>query len=188
VTRLLRLRALCLSALAALALAGCGAEDPEATVANTEGLYLEVDELKYQVQISRILNPADVEDQAYLRGVSEGVAPAADEVWFGVFMRVQNETDHTLRPADAYELIDTTERRFPALNLDPESNLFAYKPTPIPAGGLLPVPGSIPASGTIQGSLVLFKVKVESLSNRPLELHIRHSTGRGGEGIIDIDV
>ena len=56
-TRLARLVLLSLAALAALAAAGCGNKDDDRTVAETEGIYVAVDELTYQVQISRILNP-----------------------------------------------------------------------------------------------------------------------------------
>ena len=48
---------------AALALAGCGDKLETRTVGETEGLYIDVGDLKYQVQISRIINPYDVEDR-----------------------------------------------------------------------------------------------------------------------------
>ena len=54
-------RLLTLMTLAAVVVgvAGCGADKQEArTQGATEGLYLDVGGLKYQVQISRILNPA----------------------------------------------------------------------------------------------------------------------------------
>jgi hypothetical protein len=187
VRRSARFIALCLAAVAALAVAGCGNRQEVRTVGDTEGIYIDVDDLKYQVQISRILNPADVEDKTYLRGLSEGVAPAKDEVWFAVFMRVQNETDRTLTPADQFEITDTTDRSFRPLNLDANDNAFIYKPTPLPPGQLIPEVGSIASDSTIQGSLILFKLKVESLSNRPLELKISSSRG-GTTGIVDLDV
>src|SRR5215213_888792 len=128
------LLALILAAVAALALSGCGNKGESRLEVETEGPYLELDELQYQVQISRILNPDDVEDRAYLKGISEGVDVAADEVWFGVFMRVQNGTDERRTPADAYVMQDTTGKRYTALNLDDNVNVFAYKPNPIEPG------------------------------------------------------
>jgi len=53
-------------------------------------------------------------------------------------------------------------------------------------GGVLPPPGSAAASGPIQGSLILFRLKTESLQNRPLELHI--GRGEGQEAVIDLDL
>jgi len=95
-----RLLALLLASVAALAVAGCGNKEEEYTFGSTEGVYVSVDELKYQIQISRILNAADVEDRSFLKGLAEGVAPDDDEVWFAVFIRVENESDQTLTPAD----------------------------------------------------------------------------------------
>jgi hypothetical protein len=187
VRRLVRLIALCLVVVAALAAAGCGNRQEVRTQGDTEGPYIDVDGLKYQIQISRILNPSDVEDTAYVRGISKGVATAEDEVWFGIFMRVQNESRETLTPADQFEITDTQDQTFTPLNLDSEANVFAYKPTPMPAGTLIPKLGSAAADNTVQGSLILFKVKTSALYNRPLELHI--SSSRGGDtGVIDIDV
>ena len=38
----------------------------------TEGTYLDLGGLKYQVQISRLLNPSSIEDRAYLVGLNTG--------------------------------------------------------------------------------------------------------------------
>ena len=69
-TRLARFALLSLAAVAALATAGCGNKEEFVHLADTEGIYVTVDDLKYQIQISRILEPASPEDQAYLRGVA----------------------------------------------------------------------------------------------------------------------
>ena len=185
--RAARLLLAALAAVAALAVAGCGSDEGPQTSGNTEGVYIDVGDLKYQVQISRILNPADIEDRSYLRGVSEGVAPANDEVWFAIFMRVQNETDHPIKPADTFTMVDTAGDKYTQLNLDDKINVFAYKPNPIPAGGLVPELSSAPADNTIQGSLLLFKVKVAALFNRPVELRVASSQG-GPTGKISLDI
>jgi hypothetical protein len=183
-----RLATLSLAALAALALAGCGNKVDTAIVGETEGIYVGVDGLTYQVQISRILNPASNEDQAYLRGLPEDEAePAQDEVWFGVFMRVENESDEEHEAADVFRIHDTQEVEFEPLELDPEVNVFAYEPAPVEPGKLLPPPNSPASDSTIQGLLLLFKMKVESLGNRPLELEIESRQG-GDNAIVDLDV
>jgi hypothetical protein len=184
----MRLAALLLAAVAALALAGCGNKVDTAIVGETEGIYVGVDDLTYQVQISRILNPASPEDAAYLKGLSEDEAePADDEVWFGVFMRVENETGEEHEAADAFTITDTQEERFEPVELDPEVNIFAYEPRAIPPGELLPVLDSPAADNTIKGALLLFKMKVESLGNRPLELEIESREG-GDNAIVDLDI
>jgi hypothetical protein len=173
--------------LCALLATGCGNRLETRTQGETEGLYLDVDELKYQIQISRYLNPNDVEDRAYLAGLPEGTAqPKGDETWFAVFIRVSNSTEHEITPANDFEIIDTQENIYRPVPLDPEVNLFAYKPDPIPAKGLIPQPDSVAATGVIQGSLLLFKVKTDSLQNRPLEFRFRR--GSGVTGIVDLDV
>jgi hypothetical protein len=183
-----RLLALLLASVAALAVAGCGNKEEEYTFGSTEGVYVSVDELKYQVQISRILNPADVEDQGYLKGISEGVAPAEDEVWFAIFMRVENDGEETRSAADQFEIRDTQGKTFKPLNLDRNANLFAYKPRPVTPGTQIPVINSPASNTSIRGALLLFKVKTDSLYNRPLELHIANSRESQGEAVIDLDV
>ena len=73
----MRLRPLLLLtvAAAALVLAGCGNKVEVRTVAETEGIYIDVGELKYQVQLSRIINPSEPEDAAYLQGLPAGTEP-----------------------------------------------------------------------------------------------------------------
>ena len=189
--RAARLLLLALTAVAALALAGCGEKEQEGEtiVAETEGIYVNVDGLTYQVQLSRILNPADIEDAAFLRGTSEGVAPGKDEVWFGIFMRVQNESkSETFRTADTFEMEDTAGKRFEPLNLDERANVFAYKPGPLPPGGVVPALTSPSWDNSIQGSLLLYKVKVESLYNRPVELHISNTESGGQSATVDLDI
>jgi hypothetical protein len=181
-----RLAVLVLTALAVLAVAGCGKRET-AIVGDTEGIYVGVDDLTYQVQVSRILNPHDVEDQAYLKGLPAAEQPTKDEVWFAVFMRVENLTDGTLTPTDGFKISDTQGAEFEPIQLDPAINVFSYQPQPIPPGHLLPALNSPPSDNTIQGSLVLFKLKVASLYNRPLELEIQSEKG-GDNATVNLDV
>jgi hypothetical protein len=188
-TRLARFALLCLASVAALVAAGCGNKEDVVTVAETEGIYVTVDDLKYQIQISRILNPASPEDQAYLRGVSETDAELAeDEVWYGIFMRVENDTDEPHQMAQTYSIRDTQDNVFEPLDLDPAQNLYAYEARELgPGGALAPELNSPASDNTIRGNLLLFKIPASSLGNRPLELEIESPSG-GDNGIIDIDV
>jgi hypothetical protein len=186
-----RLRLLVLLALAAAivtVLAGCGNKIETRTVGETEGLYVDVGELKYQVQISRILNPDDVEDRTYLEGLPAGtVPPKPDEAWFGVWMRVQNTTsEETFEAAEEFEIVDTQEHIFRPLEL--EGNPFAYTPQPVGPNTVVPDSESAAGQGVIQGSLLLFKVTTEALQNRPLEFKIQSPESPDDVGIIDLDV
>ena len=100
---------------AALMAGGCGADKQETrTIGQTEGTYIDVGGLKYQVQISRILNPSDVEDRNYLTQLPEGtLPPKADEAWFGVWVRVENTNDSKSLPtASNFEIRDTQDNVF----------------------------------------------------------------------------
>ena len=182
-----RLLLLSLVALAALAAAGCGNKTETAIVGETEGIYVGVDGLTYQVQISRILNPASIDDQGFLRGVPEDEEPTADEVWFGVFMRVENETDEALESTGTFRIRDTQDTEFEPIELDPKQNLFRYQARVVPPGQLIPAIDSPAYDNSIRGALLLFKVKLESLYNRPLELEIESERG-GDNAVVDLDV
>ena len=82
--------------------------------------------------------------------------------------------------------MDTQENVYRPIPLDEKSNQFAYQSNPIPPKGLIPQPDSVAAEGVIQGSLLLFKLKTDSLQNRPLEFRFRR--GSGVTGIVDLDV
>ena len=178
--------------LAGGGLAACGNhpdEDARVQHIEGEGFYLSLGELKYQVQITRQLNPNDVQDRAMLRGVpADEQQLAPDEVWFGVFLQVENESDEPLEPSDDIEIIDTQERVFEPLELE-ESNVFAYRPEdPIPPGETLPLADTPAYDSPIRGSLLLFKLPGTALDNRPLELKIESTTSPQQTGIIDLDV
>src|SRR3954470_16449687 len=116
------MRRLVVLAVALFALAGVGcSEDAESvkTTAETEGLYLDINGLKYQIQLSRYMNVNDVEDSEYLKGLPESTAqPAADETWFGVWVRVQNVSDETRRAATTWEIQDTQEKVYRPIPID----------------------------------------------------------------------
>jgi hypothetical protein len=183
-----RLVPIALLAVAALAVAGCGNRVEVRTLGETEGLYLDIDEMKYQVQISRYINPNDVEDRDYLVGLPAGIAqPTEEETWFGVWLRVQNETDEPIQSANTFEIVDTQENVYRPIPLDTDLNAFAYEPGPVPPGGVVPNPDSPAGTGPVQGSLLLFKLKTEAIQNRPLEFRLSRG-GTGTVGIVDLDV
>jgi hypothetical protein len=178
---------LALAAASAVALAGCGNKIEVRTLAETEGIYIDVGELKYQVQLSRILNPNDEEDRTYLEGLPAGtVPPKSDEAWFGVWMRVQNTTSKkTLTAADEFEIIDTQEHTFTPIEVE---NPFAYEAQDLSPRTVVPSPNSAAGEGVIQGSLILFKLTTDAIANRPLEFKIQSPALPDDVGIVDLDV
>jgi len=182
----MRIRAFVVAAFACLALAGCGEKTDITTFAETEGIYVDVGNLVYQVQLSRYLNPADPEDKEYLVGIPPNEATlTGGEIWFGVWMRVKNYSNETLMPTTQFVINDTEGNKYYPIKL-PESNVFAYNPKPLGPDAVLPAPNTAAANGPIQGSLILFKLKIESTANRPLVLHIQQP-GQD-EAQIDLDL
>ena len=184
-------RLVLLTALAAAlvaGLAGCGNRESEPrTFAETEGLYLELGDLEYQVQISRQLNPSDTEDADLLMGLPDTEAAlTAEEAWFGVFLRVQNQTDEPLPVADEFEIRDADENVYRPLDIDPEENVFAYTAETLEPGQLEPPLDSAAQNGPIKGGMLLFKIPYDAFGSRPLELRIIPPSGE--EGVVDLDV
>jgi hypothetical protein len=178
---------LALAGICAFALAGCANKIETRTQGETEGIYIDVGDLKYQVQLSRIINPNDEEDRAYLAGLPAGTAePDSDEAWFGVWMRVQNvRSKETFPAAEEFEISDTQEHTFTPVPL--ENNPFAYEAQDLKPRTIVPGPNSPAGEGVIQGSLILFKLTTEALANRPLEFKIQ-SPSSSDVGIVDLDI
>jgi hypothetical protein len=164
--------------LAVLALGACGSSHTRVTTGTYAGVgganapYLSVGPLVYQVQISRQLNPRDTEDSAYL----EGLTPAQLQLqpgqeWFAVFLQVYNHTPHSLAAATKLTITDTQNNTYAPIVPD-RTNPFAYRAGYVPAQGQLPAAQSVASFGPTQGALVLYKLQVASLDNRPFEFKI----------------
>jgi hypothetical protein len=185
------LRRLAVSAAVAVAsasgLAACGSEEAVRHGA-TEGVYVSTGGLKYQIQISRVLNPTDFEDRDFLKGLSaaDRQLPPKDN-WFAIFVRVFNMGDAPHRSTDRFTIVDTTGKRFAPTPLDVRANSVAFISQVVNPGDQNPVPGSLARENTTQGGLVLFRIPIASLDNRPLELHIVSPEG-GPDATVDLDV
>jgi hypothetical protein len=166
------------AALATLALGACGDSHTRVTTGTYAGAsgknapYLNVGPLVYEVQISRELNPYNTEDASYLAGLSPAQrALNPGEEWFGVFMQVYNNSG-TPHPIATNLTITDTEGNTYAPIVPDATNSFAYRGGLLQADSQVPAPNTIAANGPTQGALLLYKIKVISLDNRPLELKI----------------
>jgi hypothetical protein len=171
---------------AATSLAACGKDGP-VSEGKTEGVYVSTGDLKYQVQISRQLNPHDFEDRDFLKGLPPGSTLGPDESYFGVFIRVFNMSNAAHPSARRFIIKDTTGKAFQPVPVNLDANVVAYRPLTVNPGDQIPVPGSVARENATQGGLVLFKIPVASFANRPLVLHIEPAQG-SGEAIVDLDV
>jgi hypothetical protein len=164
--------------LAALALGACGESHTRVTTGTYAGgggrnaPYLNVGPLVYEVQISREINPYNTEDSSYLLGLTSAQAALKPgEEWFGVFMQVYNESTVPHPAATNFTVADTQGNVYQPIIPGP-ANLFAYRGGIVPANNQIPALNTVAADGPTQGEVLLYKIKVESLDNRPLKLTI----------------
>jgi hypothetical protein len=185
-----------LAMLAALLLAACGNSETRVTTGTYAGAsgknapYLNVGPLLYEVQISRELNPWNTEDATYLQGLTAAERELhPGEEWFGVFMQVYNHTSQPHPIATNLTIGDTQGITYRPVIPD-SSNDFAYpsRDIDVPGNGEIPAPNTIAADGPTQGALLLYKIKVISLDNRPLTLKIVDPTDPSQTAEAELDV
>jgi len=164
--------------LAVLLLSGCGDSHTKVTTGTYAGEsganapYLNVGPLIYEVQLSRQLNPANSEDATYLQGLTpqeRKLEPGQE--WFAVFMEVYNNGSHEAPAATSVTIADTQENIYVPI-VPGEVNQYAYRGGAVPAKGQIPLPGTLADDDPAQGQLLLYKIQIVSLDNRPLELKI----------------
>jgi hypothetical protein len=161
-----------------LALASCG-EDPGGTEGN-EGEAIVLDDVSYNVGITRFLNPDDAEDKEYL--VGQPPAPSGTS-YLGVFIVLDNESDEPKPSAGDYTVVDTLDTKYRPLAS--ESPFALAIGTEVPGDGQLPELDTTAQTGPNQGALLIFRVNDDVSDNRPLTLEIG-SSGETGEIILDI--
>jgi hypothetical protein len=188
------LTALAAAALAAGALSACGESHTRVTTGTYAGEsgknapYLNVGPLTYEVQVSRELNPANTEDAAYLQGLPASEAKLLPgEEWFAVFIQVYNETSNPLQAAEGITISDTQGNVYNPLAPAP-TNVYAYRGGTVRGNGQLPEPDTPAYFGPTQAALLLYKIKVVSLDNRPLEIRIKdpEDPSRGASAELDV--
>jgi hypothetical protein len=174
-----------LLAIAALAFSASGCDkDVKRVESKNEGTRIYLGNAFYQIQISRMLNPKDVEDSYYLQGQP---APAKGDTYFGVFMYVTNEdSDKRILPIDSDKMKIVTASGDEFEPIPVKAPGWGYSPSPIGKDAMLPVPNTPAYVGPIRGGLILFRVSHAALDARPLELEI--NGGKGKTGKIQLDV
>jgi hypothetical protein len=166
------------AAIAAVALSACGDSHTKVTSGTYAGEsgqnapYLDVGPLVYEVQLSRELNPANSEDAAYLTGLSaEQSKLEVGEEWFGVFVQVYNNGSTQHLASTNISITDTQGNTYSPI-VPEQDNAYAYRGGTVAGKTELPPADTTADLGATQGALMLFKIKLSSLDNRPLELKI----------------
>jgi hypothetical protein len=183
-----------LALLAVLGLSACGDSHTKVSTGTYAGEagkaapYLNVGPLLYQVQVSRQLNPANSEDASYLQGLSAAerkLEPGQE--WFAMFIQVYNNTSQPHQDATDFTITDTQENTYTPLALN-EANQYAYRPGTVAAKGQIPKQGTVADDFGPQGALLLFKIQVASLDNRPFELKILNPENPAESASATLDV
>jgi|ERR1041385_7315049 hypothetical protein len=180
--------------LAALTLGACGDSHTKVTTGTYAGEsgqnapYLDVGPLVYEVQLSRELNPYDVEDAAYLEGLSpEQRKLEPGQEWFAVFLQVYNNHDASHPASTEMKIYDTQGNTYYPI-VPRGHNFFTYGGGTVPGNGRLPVLDSVASNGTTQGTMLLFKIQTVSLDNRPLKISIADPRDATERASAELDV
>ncbi len=188
------LTAILAAAAATLAFAACGESHSKVTTGTYAGEsgqnapYLDVGPLVYQVQLSRQLNPANSEDAGYLQGLGPAESKLEPgEEWFAVSMQVYNKTDQSHRAAETMTISDTEGNTYAPI-VPSSVNTYAFRGGTVPAQSQLPPPDTTASFGPTQGSMLLYKIKLISLDNRPLELKITNPEDLAESASAELDV
>lgn len=165
--------------LAALTLCACG-DDSASEGAAPAGSLVTLDGLRYEVPLSRQLNPSLRPDGELFsrRDLADG------HIWFGVFLRVCNAHGDRAVPAESLALLTTPYDRVARPQELRAGNPFAYEPREIAVNSCLPPPGSV-AAQVVAGSLALFEIPSGWLERRPLVLRLQDG---GEERRIELDI
>ena len=178
--------ALACLALALVGLTGC--ENTRENKAGREGLPEKIGHIDYNVYITRELNLRDPEDQGYYKGPE---APPGFAL-YGVFLQACNPNDSGPHwtSASNFTVEDTQGNQFKPLPL-PADNIWAYHARPLRQKNCIPQAGSLASSGPTNGALLIFKLPIATLENRPLDLRITappDASGRRDSKLVELDI
>jgi hypothetical protein len=179
-----------LACLLAGVVAFSGCKNLRENDAGREGLPESVGHLDYNIYITRELNLSDAEDKGYYQGPE---APPGFAL-YGVFLQVCNPSDKVNAPhwmaASNFQIEDTAGNKFKPLPM-PANNIWAYKPRPLKEHACIPAAGSLPSSGPTNGALMIFKLPLATLENRPLDLRITappNASGVRESRLVELDI
>jgi len=169
-----RLSTIVYTAFLALGVAACGQQaHPRVASAKNNGGYVDAGPITYQLQVSRVLNPYSSEDRQYIAGLPSGTTlPNAQQQWYGVFLRGENQTQQPQTSTDSFVISDTQGNHYYPLRLNPAVNGYAWTSESLAPLQVEPKPGTTASFGPTQGGLLLFRISNSAYDNRPLTLEI----------------
>jgi hypothetical protein len=172
-----------LTLLSAMGVIAAGCSEGKLDTEGDEGRFVRADDAVYQVQLTRRLNPRQHPDDTLVKGQTP--APA-DEQYLAVFMKIINQGSKPYQPPRGMKVVDTIGNEY--LPLDATQSGFGLDfGRPIAPGDVDPPPDSPAAGGPDAAAMVLFRVKLESITdNLPLELVVPTSEKSGTRIRLDV--
>jgi hypothetical protein len=157
---------------AALTLGACGSSHATSNASSdNNGVYVSLNGVYYQLQISRELNQYSAEDHGYLMGLAAN-PPSPQQIWYGVFLRAVNDSHQSHVTAASFDIRDTQGNVYYPVALNPVTNGYVWTAQMLQPLGTEPAPDTTASFGPTQGGLVLFKLNNSVYANRPLTLDI----------------
>jgi hypothetical protein len=139
-----------------------------------QGLQMTVEGLIYNVTEVRVLDFDSPSAAPYLTDLER---PAKGSALLGVFVRVYNPNGKAMVSAPGFLLEPS---KAPGLAEQNQAVASPYSLTvgaKVPAKGVIPEPGSAPASGKFPGGLLLFSIDGTTIKSQPLFLIVHTSQG-----------
>jgi len=147
-----------------------------------QGPQVRLGDLTYVITNVRVLDPNRPSDAPYVTNL-EPVPKGRDgtsRVYFGVFLKVYNHNATQAEPsASGFLLEPSLEPGLVAQNAWSESPYRLDQGATVPAGGVLPIPGSAAAAGPIEGGLLLYVVSPAMTKAQPFRLVVNNGTEMG---------
>lgn len=161
----------------AVALGACGSTHTTSNAsADNNGVYVTLNGIEYQLQISRELNQFSNEDHGYLTGLAAS-PPSPQQLWYGVFLWAINDTKQIHPTAATFDIRDTQGHVYYPVPLNPAVNGYAWTAQQLKPLNTEPAPNTTASFGPTQGGLILFKLNNSVYANRPLTLDIHSGSG-----------
>ena len=154
-----------------VSLGACGPQPGSNASADNDGVYVQLNGIDYQLQVSRELNRYSSEDHGYLAGVGNH-PPSPQQIWYGVFLRAVNKTNQARQVAASFDIRDTQNNVYYPVAVDPATNPFVWTAQTLQPLETEPGADTTASYGPTQGGLILFKLNATVYANRPLTLDI----------------
>ena len=156
---------------------GAGENAAAPTPLSIQGPQVRLGDLTYNVTNVRLLDRDKPAEAPYL--VNNPVRPKG-RAYLGVFIKIYNhDPNKDLPSAPGYLLEPQRNPSLVAYNQASESPYSLDQGGTVPAGGVLPVPGSPSAAGPIAGALLLYVVSDKMTAVQPFRLIINTGTQLG---------